>query len=182
MTAAQASAPTRLWRPGTSRALRFCVVFAGLLLAPAASGQVPMAQLEAKFTWEPQSRALFATFSFRHLIDDEIRRKLSRGLPTKILLTALVRREDGGQPVSTTYQSCTITWHVWEEMYRLEVSRPNFPTVTRHWTPTLNGVLRRCGEAQQLLIADSAQLPNGQTVYLDATLRINPISEELLGK
>lgn len=162
------------------RALRCALALT--LLSNAALAQSAAPRLEARFSWEAQGRALVASFSFRHLIDDQIQRKLSRGLPTKILLTALVRRADNEQPVSSTYQSCTITWHVWEEMYRVEVSRPNLPIPTKHWTPTMNGVLRRCAEAEQLLVADSAQVSRTYPVYLDATLRINPISEELLGK
>ncbi len=172
---------------------RCCVAFAvlafglicGLQSRPALAQSAPPADpllLDANFTWESQGRALFASMNYRHLIDSEIRRKLRRGLPTKILLTALVRTVDSDTAVSTTYQSCTITWHVWEEMYRVEITRPNAAATIRHWTPTLNGVLRRCAEARSLLIADSGQLATGRAIYLDATMRINPISEELLSK
>lgn len=137
--------------------------------------------VDAQFVWESRGRTLFASMSYRHLVDAEIRRKLSRGLPTKILLTALVRTADNAA-VSSTYQSCTITWHVWEEMYRVEITRPNVAKTTRHWTPTLNGVLRRCAEVRSLLVADNSQVSRKVPIYLDATMRINPISDELLGK
>lgn len=136
----------------------------------------------AAYVWRSDNRALFARFSFRDLVDAKIHHKLTQGLPTKILMTALVYVSGQERAVSTTYQSCTITWHVWEEMYRVELSRPNQAKGSRHWTPTLSGVLRRCGEANDLLIADSGQLSPRTAVFLDVTVRINPISDELLSK
>jgi hypothetical protein len=85
-------------------------------------------------------------------------------------------------PVASTYQSCTVTWHVWEEMYRVEIATPETATTRRHWTPTLAGVLRRCAEANRLLVAGPSQVAPGTSVSLAGTLRINPISDDLLKK
>ncbi len=161
------------------------LVVAGLGLAPTADAQ-PVTNIDrargASFAWGEAQRGLYASLSFRDIIDSETRSKLTRGLPTEILFTALLHAADRNTPVSTTYQSCKITWHVWEEMYRVEISRANQRKVQRHWTPSLNGVLRRCAEVNRLLVADSAQLTPGIAVYLTATVRINPVGAELLAK
>ncbi len=113
-------------------------------------------------------------------MDDEIRRKLSRGLPTTIVFTGTLYRRGGRAPVSTTVQTCKITWHVWDEAYRLEVTRPD-GNRTR-WTTTLEGVLRRCAEVSRLLVATSKEVAVGAPVYLRARVDVNPLSPEVLEK
>ncbi len=158
---------------------------AGFCLAPSALAQQVVSldvPRPATFAWDQGRRGLFVDLSFRDIIDSETRAKLTRGLPTELLFTALVYTAGRKTPVSTTYQSCKITWHVWEEMYRVEITRANQRNVQRHWTPSINGVLRRCAEVRKLLVADSGQMPPGAPVYLAATVRINPVSAELLAK
>jgi hypothetical protein len=67
-------------------------------------------------------------------------------------------------------------------MYRVEISTPEAPSTRRHWTPTLSGVLRRCAEANGLLVAGPTQVSPGIAVSLHGTVRINPVSDELLKK
>jgi hypothetical protein len=132
--------------------------------------------------WDVAHQAIYTNLEFRDIIDDELTHKLRRGLPTRILLTALAFANGDSTPISTTFQSCKITWHVWEDMYRVEVMRPDQPVGVGQWTPTLTGVLRRCATAAQLLVADATQLSGARTLHLDVTVRVNPVSEEMLGK
>lgn len=137
----------------------------------------------ANFGWNTNQSELYAWVSYRDSIDSEIQVKLRRGLPTTIVLTALVYVVGQEEPVATTIQSCKSTWHVWEEMYRVELTRPNDGgKVQRHWTPTVNGVLRRCAEARGLLIASRGQVPPGASVWLGATVQVNPVSKEVFQK
>jgi hypothetical protein len=136
----------------------------------------------ATFYWNAQKTGLYVDFSFRELVDAEIQEKLSRGLPTKLILTGVVFQSGSDTPVAATYQSCKVTWHVWEEMYRVEINTPEQPVPRRHWTPTLSGVLRRCAEARGLLIAGPSQVAAGMAVSLRGTVRINPISDDLMKK
>lgn len=136
----------------------------------------------ATLAWQSAGRELVASFDFSDLIDDGIRQKLRRGLPTRILLTALTFRPPSKDPVASTYQSCKVTWHVWEEMYQVELTQPSASMTRRHWTPTLEGVLRRCAAANQLLVADSSAVSPGETVYLESVVRINPLDEALMNK
>lgn len=136
----------------------------------------------ALFSWNSARSELYAHFSFRDVVDANLLKKLSRGLPTTIVFTGLVFRAGSPQPVSSTLQSCKVTWHVWEEMYRVELTRPNTAQPRRYWTPTVNGVLRRCVEARNLLVADVTQVRPGAAVYLKGKVQINPISPELLKK
>jgi hypothetical protein len=137
---------------------------------------------DAEFSWNEPRNSLYVSLSFRDVIDGEIRGKLSRGLPTTLLLTGMLFAAGSEVPVASTYQSCRVTWHVWEEMYRVEVTTPEHLTTRRLWSPTLSGVLRRCAEARRLLVASSSQVTPGVPVRLKATVRVNPVSEELLKK
>lgn len=155
------------------------------LLPVAAHAQAPTPGLEvrkANLAWDPGAQQLLATLDFRDVIDESIRQKLQRGLPTRILFTALTYRQNGAAPVSSAYLSCKVTWHVWEEMYRVEVSRSSVAKTQRHWTPTLEGVLRRCAEINDLVIADAQELPRGVAVFVESTVRINPLDEELMNR
>jgi hypothetical protein len=132
------------------------------------------------FEWDTAKRELYVSVAFRDVVDDEIRRKLSRGLPTTIVFTGTLYRHGVRVPVSSTVQTCKITWHVWDEAYRLEVTRPD-GTRTR-WTTTLEGVLRRCAEVTRLLVATSKEVTLGVPVFLRARVDVNPLSQEILDK
>jgi hypothetical protein len=170
----------------TSRAL-FSVGFLllTLLVAERAEAQAPTPDLptrKAVVVWDAVKGQLLASVDFRDVIDESIRQKLQRGLPTRILFTALAYRANTSSPISSSYLSCKVTWHVWEEMYRVEVSRSSVATTQRHWTPTLEGVLRRCAEITDLVLADNSELPRGVAVYFEGTVRINPLDEELMNR
>jgi len=138
------------------------------------------ALLPAQFEWDSARGELFVTMKFRDLIDDEIQRKLSRGLPTTIVFTGTLYRRGLRVPIATTVQSCKITWLVWDEVYRLEMTGPDGNRTTA--TPTLEGVLRRCAEARRLLVATSRELSVGVAVSLRGRLQVNPVSAEILNK
>ena len=100
----------------------------------------PVQTRDALFDWDAEAKLLYLSIGFRDVIDPELQAKLSRGLPTTIVFTAAIYR--GGntaQPLSTTAHTCRVTWHVWEEAYRVEITRPRGSQV--RWTTTVEGVL-----------------------------------------
>jgi hypothetical protein len=151
-------------------------------VASAQEASPPGGPREARFEWDASRRWLFVTLSFRDVADAAVLRKLTLGLPTTIILTGLLYAQGNEQPVASTLQNCKITWHVWEEMYRIEVNRPDQQAVLRHWSPTLNGVLRRCAQLERLLVAHSGQVPDERSLVLRAKVLVNPVSPELLSK
>jgi hypothetical protein len=140
-------------------------------------GQARTALLE----WDADQKLLYASMNFRDVIDTRIRGKLSRGLPTTIVLTATVFRVGSTRPLSTTAQTCKVTWHVWEEAYRVEMMRPGSSS-TLQWSPTLEGVLRRCAEIHRLLAGDRTQIPEGVSLRVSGRVQVNPLSPEVLRK
>jgi hypothetical protein len=169
-------------------AVRAVIVAVSVLLsaAPISAQAAPAPQRlpprAGEFRWDSAARrALYLTVGFRDAVDAEIRHKLTRGLPTTIVMTATVYAVGRPQPVATTAQTCKITWHVWEEAYRLEVVRPGErPQPT--WTTTMEGVLRRCAEGNHLLAAGPSQVPPGAPLFVVAQVQVNPISSDVLAK
>jgi hypothetical protein len=135
---------------------------------------------DARFTWDVAKSSLYVSVSFRDVVDANIRRKLSRGLPTTIVLTGTIHRPGVSEPMSTTAQTCKITWHVWDEVYLVEVTRPGGTLSSA--AITVDGVLRRCAEARRLLVGTRAQVPVGSVVVLQAKVLVNPVSPEVLQK
>jgi hypothetical protein len=169
---------------GTVRAAgRSLALLAALfcLLAPRALfAQAAEPPRDATFGWDTARRRLFVSVAFRDVVDAEIRRKLDRGLPTTIVLTGTLYHRGSTKPVSTTVQSCKITYLVWEEAYALEITRPDGTIFTN--AVAIEGVLRRCAETERLFAGTSDQVPFGVAVYLKAKVQVNPVSAELLQK
>lgn len=167
------------------RVLRMGLLCSALIasLARAAVAQETRLPLRpAKLYWEdPKRQKVSMSVSFRDVIDSEIQAKLTRGLPTTILYTAGLYATGDESPVGTAVQTCRITWHVWEEAYRVELARSSIPMATS-WTTTMEGVLRRCGEARHLPIVMFSAPKPGQTFSIRARILVNPIGDELLQK
>lgn len=136
---------------------------------------------DVRFTWNRARSRLYVTVSFRDVIDAGIRKKLSRGLPTTIVMTGTIYRAGSSEPLSTTAQTCKITWHVWDEVYLVEITRPGGTRSTA--AITVEGVLRRCAEAAPPLLAGTKdQIPLGVALYMKAKVLVNPVSADVLAK
>lgn len=162
-----------------------CVAFGLSCLFSVSSAQAQEAAddvvtREAHFDWDADTGYLYMDLLFRDLVDANLQSKLSRGLPTTIVLTAAVYRAGTSKPLSTTAQTCKVTWHVWEEAYLVEVMRPG--STRQSWTTTTEGVIRRCTEVRHLLAGDSAQIPTGVPLVAAGKIQVNPVSAELLQK
>jgi hypothetical protein len=154
--------------------------FVGLRSAKADDGQLPIRS--ARLFWDDAKHVkLSLTVGFRDVLDKEIQSKLSRGLPTTILFTAGLFAPNNEAPVGTTVQTCRVTWHVWEEAYRVEMTRGNTPAATS-WTTTIEGVQRRCGEARRLPFALAIFPQDNVPLTLRARVLVNPIGTELMQK
>lgn len=135
---------------------------------------------EAHFDWDADTGLLYLDLLFRDIVDANLQSKLSRGLPTTIVLTAAVYRAGSSTPLSTTAQTCKVTWHVWEEAYLVEVMRPG--STRQSWTTTVEGVIRRCTEVRHLLAGDATQIPQSTPLVAAGKIQVNPVSPELLQK
>lgn len=179
---------SRRLAPGSQRRafavlLSFVVTLLGMLSVSPARAQEAEEELvtrEAHFDWDADTRQLYLDLPFRDIVDESLQSKLSRGLPTTIVMTAAVFRAGTSKPLSTTAQTCKVTWHVWEEAYLVEVMRPG--STRQSWTTTTEGVIRRCTDARHLLAGDATQIPTGVPLIAAGRIQVNPVSAELLQK
>ncbi|HTA90144.1 MAG TPA: hypothetical protein VK745_11225 [Polyangiaceae bacterium] len=174
---------TRRRRAGLAVFLGLLFAFA-FLLSPARAGAQDdsgdVVTREARFDWDADTGLLYLDILFRDIVDANLQSKLSRGLPTTIVLTATVYRAGSATPLSTTAQTCKVTWHVWEEAYLVEVMRPG--STRQSWTTTSEGVVRRCTEVRHLLAGDATQIPQSTPLVAAGKIQVNPVSPELLQK
>jgi len=145
--------------------------------APTTPSKLP--ERRAVLARDPKTHELLASFSYRDVVDASTRRKLQSGLTTVIVLAGGVFESEGdGTPVPGTgvWQSCRIAFDVWNEVYRLQIGRPEGDR--KSVAVNLEGVLRRCAEARRLPV--QGPLNPGGSYFVAATVEVNPVSQEML--
>jgi hypothetical protein len=158
------------------------LLVAALLSEPAHAQDDHLTLRNARLQWEDAKYSQMSiTVAFREVLTQEIQAKLTRGLPTSILFTAGIYTKGLEEPVGTTVQTCRVTWHVWEEAYRVELNRASQPLATS-WTTTIEGVLRRCGETRRLPIVLLPSYRKNMLLSVRARVLVNPVGDELLQK
>ena len=163
-----------------ARRLAILGALLALLLPRTLHAQAPPPK-PVKFEWDAAKKNLYvADLSFREVIDATILRKLSRGLPTTIVFTATLFRPGITEAVSTTVQTCKVTFQVWDEVYIIERTRPDRTDVQIRLVP--EGVLRHCADVRSLFAGTSSEVPVGAPLYLQAIVQVNPVSPEVLDK
>jgi hypothetical protein len=171
---------------------RSIALFALLLLAVLASASSTYAQAQpqqptspsklpsrrANYAWD--KTLLRATFSFRDVIVDDpnILNKLSSGIRNVIALRAYVFHEGDERPVALAVRHCEVVYDLWEEVYNIHIIEQGRVRDTA--AVNVDGVIRQCGEARDLVVADRAQLKGGEPYFVAAIVDVNPISPQLL--
>ena len=170
-----AASRRRVYRLLLLSAALFTLAFVASADAPKKAKPYPM-----RVEWDAAQKNVYATMNFRSVVDPKIRAKLRRGLPTTIVFTAAVYRLGDKKPIATTAQSCRITWLVWEEVYQIVITRPGGSSKVH--TPSVEGILRRCAQANRLIVGTRAQIPRATAIRLEGRVQVNPVSKEMLTK
>ncbi|HMI86642.1 MAG TPA: hypothetical protein VK550_21260 [Polyangiaceae bacterium] len=163
------------WGFQAARAL----VFALLVLVPVAAradDALPTRQASLAFD---EKQTLRVSIGYRDVVDAATVAKLMGGLPTTIVMRAYVFREAGGAPLAAAFKTCRVIFDLWDEVYRIEISQTGGADAVTA-SPTLEGVLRRCAEADRLAIIGRNVLPAGTSYYMAGVVEVNPVSPEML--
>lgn len=134
----------------------------------------------ATFVWDDR-HLLRVTVGYRDIVDDSVASNLAGGLPTTIVTQAFLFPEAGGRPLAAAYRSCRVTYDLWDEVYRIEISQSGSADSVAA-SPTLEGVLRRCAEADRMPIAYRALVQGKGPLYVGILVEVNPVSGELLDR
>src|SRR5688572_21518302 len=68
------------------------------------------------------NRIVRVTMTYRDVIDAEITKKLTSGLPTTVVMRGYVFRETGGDPIALTAKTCRIVYDLWDEIFRIQIT------------------------------------------------------------
>jgi len=146
------------------------------IAVPADAQDAPQLR-QASFSFD-EKQMLRATISYHDVVDGPTMTKLKGGLPTMIVMSAFVARDDGPPLAVATYRSCRVIFDLWDEVYRLEISQAGLPNAVTA-TPTLEGVLRRCAEIDRLPVVARALLASPSNYHLEGVVEINPVSTDM---
>jgi hypothetical protein len=135
-----------------------------------------LAPRHANFAWDKE--LLRASFSFRDIADRDIAQKLSSGLPSVLVMRAYVFEDGRTEPVALAARTCSVVYDLWDEVYRVKISDPggerNVAVIN------VEGVVRRCTEAQDFPIVVRGVLKKGTPYFLGVIAEVNPISDSTL--
>lgn len=164
-------------------AVRALLVLAMLMLSSgvARAQQQPtspatLPQRQANFAWD--GPLLRASFSYKDVIDDNLRNSLSSGMKTTFAMRAYLFRDGDSTPVALAARSCVVAYDLWDEVYRVRIVERG--QVSDRAALDLNGVVRLCAEPRDLIVANKGELQAGVAHFLTVIVDVNPISREML--
>jgi hypothetical protein len=127
-----------------------------------------------------EKQTLRVSLGYRDVVDASTVAKLMGGLPTTIVMRAYAFRESGGgAPLAAAFKTCRVIFDLWDEVYRIEISQTGGVDIVTA-SPTLEGVLRRCAEADRLAVIGRSVLPASTSYYLAGIVEVNPVSPDML--
>ena len=161
---------------------------AAVSLAAAAAGaqtaaevpKTPAALAQRAATIGVEGKNVVVSVSWRDVVDAEITKKLSSGLPTVITMRGYVFREAGGDPIALTAKSCRIVYDLWDEVFRVQLVQPG--GASNVVAVNVEGVLRHCAEARKMPLVDRALLADGPRYFVATLVEVNPVSTEMLDR
>jgi len=165
--------------PRTQAAFVFAaIVAAAAFFAPAARAQ----ESELGF---PTRRVgllisgdvLQTTFSYRDVFTESVRKKMTSGLPTRLLVHVAVEREKGGKPLAYWARSAEVVYDLWEEEFAITVSDVQGKRRTR--VASLDQAVEATGILWRAPVADTAAFKPG-SYRLRVIVEVNPVSEEMV--
>jgi len=164
----------------TRRAALFALALAALLAraetARAEPPKTPASLPSRNAVVALEGKQAVISVPFRDVVDAEIEKKLSSGLPTVIVLRAWVFREGGAEPIALTAKTCRVVYDLWDEIFRLQITQPGGLVDTV--AVNIEGVLRQCAEARRLRLIERSQLDDAGRYFAAALVEVNPISQE----
>jgi hypothetical protein len=132
----------------------------------------------AAFAWSGGQLRMSVTY--REVLDGPLQGKVLSGLPTTVVLRAYVFEEGGSSPIALSIKTCRVTYDVWNEVFKVELSQTGSAPRVDPAVVNLNGVLGRCAEARDLVLAQPSQLRIGGRYLINALVEVNPVSPEML--
>ena len=122
---------------------------------------------------------LLVSVGLQDLFGPEDRERLTSGFVTRVLVRVAIQEEGSSEPVALAFQRAEIVYDIWDERFRVRLTRGTGPDV-RLEARTPDEAIARAATLWQLPIVDAARLRPGATYVVAFRGDLNPISEELM--
>ena len=120
---------------------------------------------------------LQTTFSYRDVFSPAVRKKMTSGLPTRLLLHVAVERKKGGATAAYWARSAEVVYDLWEEDFAITVADAQSKRHTR--VASLDQAIDAAGILWRAPVAGTGKLKPGQ-YRLRVLGEVNPVSEEMV--
>ncbi len=120
---------------------------------------------------------LQTTFSYRDAFTPQVLKKMTSGLPTRLLVHVAIEPAKGGEPVTYWARSAEIVYDLWEEEFAITVSDVQGKRRTR--VATIDQAVEATGILWRAPVSDVGDLEPG-LYRLRVVVEINPVSEEMV--
>lgn len=122
---------------------------------------------------------LLASVGMQDLFGPAERQRLTSGFATRVLIRVYLHREGSNEPIALGVQRAEIVYDIWDEKFRLRITRgPG--TDVEVTVKTAEEAVLRAAVLQRFPVADFGLLVPGARYFLAFRADLNPISEELL--
>ena len=122
---------------------------------------------------------LAVSVGLQDLFQPEDRERLKSGFATRVLLRIALQEEGADEPVALAYQRTEIVYDIWDERFRLRITRGAGPDVHLE-ARTPDEAIARATTLWQFPIIEAARLRPGVPYVLTVRGDLNPISDEML--
>jgi hypothetical protein len=122
---------------------------------------------------------LVASVGLQDLFAPEDRERLTSGFATRVLLRIAVQEEGASEPIAIAFQRTEIVYDIWDERFRLRVTRGAGPDL-QFDARTPDEAIARAAALWTFPVAERARLRPGVAYVVAVRGDLNPISEELL--
>jgi len=107
------------------------------------------------------------------------RDRLTSGFATRVLVRVALQEEGVAEPIAIAFQRAEIVYDIWDERFRVRLTRGTGPDVQLE-ARTADEAVARAASVWQLPVVERARLRAGASYVLTFRGDLNPISEELL--
>ena len=164
------------------RAAAACLSAAALaaLLVAAPARAAPEDALPRRTTGIGVSQGqLVVSVGLQDLFGPAERQRLTSGFSTHVLIRVALQQQGVDEPVAVAFQRTEIVYDIWDEKFRLRVTRGAGPDVHLE-ARTPDEAIARAAALWQVPLVDARRLRPGAVYVVACRGDLNPISEELL--
>ena len=125
------------------------------------------------------NRQLLVSFSFQDAFPPAIRKQLTSGLKTSLLVQLFLEQQGNKMPIAYWARTVEVTYDLWEEKFI--IAREDNTGKRRATAASTEHAVKLAAEILNVHLLDTSNLPAG--VYrIRAKIETNPVSKEMLEK